>query len=276
MKVFREYALASHRELSAELNRRMFYIGVRAFVLMVPKHVQAAKARAKAYIEEFRGQAAAKVSAAVRGLDPADEKGRRRIKRIQKKALRLVHLIAQSRRMKRGESALSPWQIKKQAATGKSEFRKGVGSVRSGAAAQGRIKASIAIMLHMLSKANLGRSFSQYGRAAKTNRAGVIVRPEQPPNAALAKMAGEYGVAIDTRNNVGIMQDLWAGVSPARPGANPSVSILIEGKIRSSQIMKVEQKLSAAFQQAITDEAAQLAAKMAEKAQAIVDRHSTA
>lgn len=278
MKAFRAYALQTNRELSAELNRRMFYIGLRAFVLMAPRYIQEAKARAKAYVEAFRGNSAANVASVMQGLGTATGKGKRliqrRVNKVTKDSLRLVHLIAQARRLKRGLKALTPWQIKAQAQTAKSEFRKGVGNIRKGAAAQGRVKAAIVKMLDSLSKANIGRAFSQYGKEAKVNRKGVTVRPETPPNAALAKIAGEYGVGFNAKSSVGVMGGLRANTSSAKPGMNPVVSVYLEGEIRDDQVSKVNAKLSAAFQQALNDEAAQLEAKMTAKAQAIADQYS--
>jgi hypothetical protein len=278
MKAFRAYALQTNRELSAELNRRMFYIGLRAFVMMAPRYIQEAKARAKAYVEAFRGNSAANVASVSQGLGTATGKGKRmiqrRVNKVTKDSLRLVHLIAQARRLKRGLKALTPWQIKAQAQTAKSDFRKGVGSIRSGAAAQGRVKGAIAKMLDLLSKANIGRAFAQYGRAASVNRKGVTVRPETPPNAALAKIAGEYGVGFNAQSSTGVFGGLRANVAAAKPGINPVVSIRLEGKIQSDQVPKVNGKLAAAFQQAFNDEAAQLEAKMAAKAQAIADKYS--
>jgi hypothetical protein len=278
MKAFRAYALETNRELSAELNRRMFYIGLRAFVLMPPRYIQEAKARAKAYVEAFRGNSASNVASAMQGLGTATGKGKRliqrRVNKVAKQSLRLVHLIAQSRRLKKGLPALTPRQIKVMAASTKNAFTKGVGSIRSGAAAQGRVKAAIAKMLDSLSKANIGRAFAQYGRAATVNRKGVTVRPETPPNAALAKIASEYGVGFDAKSTTGVFGGLRANVAAAKPGINPVVSIRLEGKIQSDQVPKVNAKLAAAFQQAFNDEAAQLEAKMTAKAQAVADKYS--
>jgi|688.fasta_scaffold283621_2 hypothetical protein len=300
MKAFRAYALETNRELSAELNRRMFYVCLRAFVLMPPREIQAAKARAKAYIEEMlnarqikRLNAAQKsvgfgnrfsvnritkkgvnVVRSIAAQNRAGKNVRAFIKRVEQTALRRVHLIAQARRIKRGQKALLPKEIKAQAQTGKSAFRKGVGSVRSGAAAQGRVKAAIVKVLDSLSKANIGRAFSQFGREAKVNRKGVVTRPETPPNSALAKIAGEYGVGFNAKSSVGVMGGLRANTAAAKPGLNPVVSFHLEGTIQADQVSKVNAKLAGAFQQALNDEKAQLEAKMAAKAQAIADKYS--
>jgi hypothetical protein len=278
MNAFRAYALETNRELSAELMRRMFYICLRAFVLMPPRYIQEAKARAKAYIEAFRGNSAANVASVMQGLGTATGKGKRliqrRVNKVSKASLRLVHLIAQARRLKRGLPALTPRQIKVMAAGTKNAFTKGVGSVRSGAAAQGRVKAAIVKVLDALSKANIGRAFSQYGKVAKVNRAGVTVRPETPPNSALAKIAGEYGVGFNAKSSVGVMGGLRANVAAAKPGINPVVSFHLEGKIQADQVSKVNAKLAGGFQQALNDEKAQLEAKMTAKAQAVADKYS--
>ena len=53
-KAVRDYSIESKRELSLELNKRMFYLLLRVFVLMEPRFVRAAKAKAKSYLEAVK------------------------------------------------------------------------------------------------------------------------------------------------------------------------------------------------------------------------------
>ena len=249
----KQYVVASNKEMSAELNRRMFYVLLRAFVLLPPKFIQEAKAKAKAYVEQLRGET--------------------------KTGARLVHLIAQGRRMAKGLPALTPSQIKA------GESKKPVSRIRISAAAQGYLKSVVVKALTRISSANLGVGFSQFGRGAVTARADRIAKtgrfikgragkPEVPPNAALAKIAAEYGVGFDPKSNVGVYGGTKAAMKGAQPGFNPVAEALLEVKVHEGQEGKLYGILSNAFQQAFNDEREQMLAKMRERGQAVCDAFS--
>ena len=252
----RQYALETRRELSAELNRRMFYVLLRFFVLLEPRVISSARQKAREYLNAVKPR-----------LLGRGERGR-----SASKILRAVDLIAQARRIKAGQGALTPQQI----AAG--ESKKDVGKLRRrGIQGQGYVKSAAVRALMSLSKINLGRSFSQFGRAAKVSkRTGQVTKPEQAPNSALMKIAAEYGMSLPSgsQSNVGVFGGTKARVTAARPGLNPSVSVFMEGFVAEAEAGKVNSKTATAFQRALNDEAAQLQAKLAEKAQQVADKYS--
>jgi len=262
-KAVKEYIANSDKELSAELNRRMFYVLLRVMVLIPPMSISAAKQKAKNYLEAFVSLGVAKRGES--GKKPAS------------KMLRRIHLIAQGRLKRAGKKPLLPFEIKQQSATPKSDLRKSLGSIRRAAiSGQGYVKSAVVKALDRLSRANLGRAFSQYGRAAVVRKSGKVSRPEAQPNAALLKIAAEYGAnnPLGQSSNVGIFRGTKANVTPAKPGFSPQAVAEMLGYVRTGEEAKVNGILASAFQRALNDEAAQLVAKMAEKAQAVADKYN--
>jgi hypothetical protein len=255
MKAFRAYALETNRELSAELNRRMFYIALRAFVLLAPLSISAARTKARTYLNAIKPK-----------LLKVGARARRATKLLQR-----VDLIAQARRIAAGKRALTA----KELAAG--EGKKGVGILRRrGIQGAGYAKSAIARALQSLSKINVGRSFSQFGRAAVIRKSGKVSRPEQPPNAALVKIASEYGVPIPagSSGNVGVFRGTKANVKGARPGINPTVEISMEGFVADAESGKMNSAFAVAFQRALNDEGGQAEAKLTEIAQQVANKYS--
>lgn len=217
MQAVREYVLQSNKELAAELNRRMFYVILRAFVLLEPHSISAARSKARAYLEEVK-QVATRIGARVRSA---------------KNPLKRIDLIAQARRIANNKKALTQSEI------GAGKGKKGVSTIRRrGIQGQGYIKSSLARALQSLSKLNLNRSFSQFGRAAKVSkRTGQVTKPEQAPNSALVGIAAEYGLTIPagTQSNVGVFRGTKARVTGAKPGLNPTVTAEMEGFVNSDR-----------------------------------------
>lgn len=255
MKAFRAYALQTNRDLSAELNRRMFYILLRAFVLLAPMSIATARTKARTYLNAIKPK-----------LLKVGARARRASKLLQR-----VDLIAQARRIAAGKKPLTA----KELAAG--EGKKAVGILRRrGIQGAGYAKSAIARALQSLSKINLGRSFSQFGRAAVVRKSGKVSRPEQAPNSALVKIAGEYGVPIPSGSsgNVGVFKGTKANVKGAKPGINPAVEISMEGIVADAESGKMNSAFAVAFQRALNDEAAQVEARLTERAQQVANQYS--
>lgn len=234
----REFAPLSRSTLADIVNRRAFFLLARVFVLLKPQQLQAFRNKVRAYLNEPIGE---------RRFDKATGKkvGRARI-------LRRVHLIVQAKRRNAGEKGLYGDEMKEAAA----KFRRqSIGSV-------GYLKSGVAKAIKQLRG-----TFTQFGRQEKIKlQPGQVRRSsrEIDGNAALIKLANEYGTSMD---NVGMHKGAKAYTTKAQPGFNPTAIADIAWNIKDGQEGNVSAVVNHAFQRAFDDEATEMKAEIARRMQ---------
>lgn len=241
-QAMREYIATSRRTLAEIVNSRAFYVQARVFLLLDPQNPQAERNRIRAYFREPLGDVN-KVSS-------------RTGKRLGKsRLLRRVHLIAQMKNAKAGKPGLYGETMKKAAA---SLMRRAIGSV-------GYMKSPVAKALKKLSG-----HFSQFGGTA-----GSIggVRP-YAGNAALIKLADEYGIGSEARSNVALHKGAHAYVQRARTAINPICDVDLALSVANDQTAEVQRRYASAFSRAFADEEREMRRHVAEKMQEITNRHN--
>ena len=263
----REWAATTTRELSKALNARMFYVLLRAYILMSPRDPAANRARVKSYLNAVRSERyKAGDATPIRFTKSGRVIGKGAANKLAKsRQLLRVYLIAQSIRIKKGLPALNPRQPKFAEL-----MKKNVAKLRRRGAAQGYVKASIVKALKALNGGFAQWGFAARFKGAKANR--VLVKAEVAPNAALAKIAGEYG--ISNVGNVGLFKTSKGAVKLALPGLTPSVVADITIKVRSGEDSAVQQQLDRAINQAFVDETAAIRQHLAARAQEVANAYS--
>lgn len=234
-RVMRQWLLNSTQELSKAINRRMFYLLLRAYVLTPPQNLDAERRKIRAYMN----------------VEPEGRRFDRKTgKKVSKsRALRRVNLITQARNAKSGQKGLYGEAMKKASA---SVFRKAVGSV-------GYLKAPFVVALKQING-----HFTQWG--GKTSKKGRDVSP----NSALVQIAGEYGVTM-AAGNVGIMRGVRANCQAARPGVDPTAFASMKLGT-TSDIGRIESIANPAMQRAMDDELEEMKRHLADVIDDAADR----
>jgi hypothetical protein len=273
----REWAATTTRELSKALSMRLFYVLLRVYVLLSPQYPQASRNATKQYLDTI-------IADRYRTL----KSGKRKLKGKAKQLMRVM-LIAQGIRKKNGLKPVTPW------GEDKGEFaetmKKNIGKLRRRGQAQGYVKAAVVKALRALNMKTLGVSFTQFGTKVITGkRAGseeysrssprqlggvnqvILTRREVSPNAALVKIASDYGIV--NPGNVGVFKTSKGEVLLSGPGFTPHVGAELDIKVRSGNDGAVSQKLSIAINQALADETDNIRQHMAAKAQEVANAYS--
>ena len=210
----REHLTKTSRALDKATNARMFYLMLRVFALLPPSDPAQQRAKIRQYLRAYVG------GRALNG------------KRVQR-----GHLIAQARREKAGEKALTPRDGAKLAEATKKFFGKSIGSA-------GYLKAAVAKSLR-----SLNGHFTQFGKkAGKRSK-------EVSPNSALVKIAAQYGLGA---SNVSMHRGAKSSVRPARPGLSPVSSVGLSIGLADGQHGKVSAEYNAAMSRAMIDEIAEM------------------
>jgi len=266
----REWAATTTRELSKALNARMFYVLLRAYILMSPRDPAANRARVKSYLDAVQSERyKAGDATPIRFTKSGRVIGKGAANKLAKsRQLLRVYLIAQSIRIKKGLPALMPWG--KDAAKFEKLMKLNVAKLRRRGAAQGYVKASIVKALKALNGGFAQWGFAARFKGAKANR--VLVKAEVAPNAALAKIAGEYG--ISNAGNVGLFKTSKGTVKLAMSGLTPSVVADMSIQVRTGEDSAVQQRLAAAINRALADETAAIRQHLAAKAQEVANAYS--
>lgn len=234
-RVMAQWLRNTSQELSKAINRRMFYLLLRAYVLTPPQNLDAERRKIRAYMN-FEPQG--------RRFDS------RTGKRVGKaRALRRLNLIAQARNAKAGKKGLYGDAMKEASA---SLFRKAVGSV-------GYLKAPIVSAIRQING-----HFTQWG--GKTSKKGRDVSP----NSALVKIASDYGVTM-AAGNVGIMRGVRANCQAARPGVDPTAFASMKLGT-TSDIGRIESIANPAMQRAMNDELEEMKRHLADVIDDAADR----
>lgn len=197
-----------------------------------------------------------------------------------------VMLIAQAIRKKRGLKPVTPRdndfaQVMK---TNIAKLR------RRGISAQGYLKASVVKALRSINMATYGVSFTQYGNTSVVigKRSGsegysrsnprmvngvaqvILKRREVQPNAALVKIAAEYGLV--NPGNVAIFKSVKGSSDPASD-IKKTAEATMEMLVRDNNTGKVEAQFNTAIAQALADEAESMRDHMAAKAQEVANAY---
>lgn len=219
-RVLNLWLLNSTQELSKAINRRMFYLLVRAYVLTPPRNPDEERRKIRAYMNVEPGP---------RRFDKATGK---LVGRKSGRVLRRVHLIAQAKNAAAGNKGLYGDDMRKAASK---VFRRAVGSV-------GYMKAAVVAAIK-----KMNGHFTQWGgRTRKSNGRDVS------PNGALVRIAGQYGVTM-AAGNVAVMKGAKASVTAASPGLSPvAQAVMTLGTTRP--VDEIAARMNPAMAQAIRDE----------------------
>lgn len=226
----REYLKVTTRTLAEFITSRMFFVLVRAFALLKPQNPQAERNRIRAYLNEPIGE---------RRFDRKTGKKVGKARQAQR-----VHLIVQARNKASGGKGLYGEAMKEAAAKFRRAAIGSVGYLRSGVA-----KAIKQVNGH----------FTQFGFRTKKSGGRDI-----SPNAALVKIAAEYGTAL---SNVAMHKGARSYTTPARPGFNPTAVADIAWNIKDGQDGRVASVVNPAFQRAYDDETREMQKRLAERMQ---------
>lgn len=190
-KAMKRWLLLTQQELAKAVNRRMFFLLVRLYVLTPPQNPQAQRDKIRAYLNEPVGDSMNRVS-------------RKTGKRIgNARVFRRVNKIINAARGKAGQKGFYGPAMRKASGS----FRKrAIGSV-------GYLKAPIVLAIRAFNG-----HFTQWG--GKTKKANGR---EINPNAALIKIGADYGV-FASAGNVSMFKGAKAQSRPAQPGWNPVAS----------------------------------------------------
>lgn len=220
-KVLDRWLLLTRQELSAAINRRMFYVLLRLYILIPPKSVQELRQKITSYLDES-------VNSGMRRFDKKTGKqiGKRR-------EFMRVHKIINAARGKAGLRGLYGEEMKAAAAKVR---RRSIGSA-------GYLKSAVVLALR-----GIQPKFSQWGR--RTKKANGI---ERAGNAELARIGMEYGVTGSHRN-VAIMKGAKATVVAARPGMDPLAYVNLSIGIADKQEGRVDAIYRTAAAMAFADE----------------------
>lgn len=232
----RAHLAHTSRELHRAINSRMFYWLLRSFAILPPKDPEAAKAKVRDYMKH-------QISS--RGSVGANGKFKRH---KASKQLQRRHLIAQAKNKRSGGKGLYGKRMSDAAA---SVLRRAVSSV-------GYLKSPLVKAMR-----SINGHFTQFGKKRKKGK-------DVPPNAALQRIAAEYGLSIGS--NIGIHKGAKAKARLAAPGFSPSAVVRISSGVDDGQSGTVNAHYNHAFQQAAFDESAELRRHVAEVVQDSVDQ----
>jgi len=222
----REHLTKTSRALDKATNARMFYLMLRVFALLPPRNPQAERNKVREYLDRQIGE---RVRATKAGKTKRLGKGRQ---------LRLVHLIVQARRKRAGQGVFTPREADKMKDAAAAFRRRSIGAV-------GYLKSPIARALK-----KLNGHFTQFGFKTKKSKGREV-----SPNAALVKIAAEYGLGM---SNVSMHGGSKASVRPARPSLSPVVSVNLSLGLADGQHGKVSSEYNAAMSRAMIDEIAEM------------------
>ena len=247
----REHLATTKRELADATNARMFYLFLRVFALLPPKDPKMERQKIRAYmtqeIVEMRvSQKPLSQFALFAALMSHDRTS---------KPLRRVDLISQARRKRSGKGVLLPRQRRELEAHGAGLLNRAVGSV-------GYTKSAVVKSLKALSG-----GFAQFG----IKRGKRSTKKDVPPNQALLKIASEYGMAY---NNVGVHKGAKQRTKGATPGISPVATVNLSIGLADGQVGKVTSEYNAAMSRAMADEMAEMKRHIAERMQAVADKHN--
>lgn len=244
------------------MNKSLYFVLVRTFASLDPKDPNGQRSKNRAFLNEVL---VTKIKLAVTGKRAGKFRSQG-----AKHHLRRVHLIAQARRIKRGEKPLNPRQMKEAFADAmKDEVspirRSAIGSV-------GYLKGAIVKAISALSKSNGFGSFSQFGFSAKVKN-GEVIREEIKANKFLQSIASEYGL---TSGNVGIHKHTRSSAKLANPSQwNPVSEVSFSFGVHESGKAGAESRYNTALNRAFSEELQEKLQRLAEaRISAIADQHS--
>lgn len=247
-RAMRQHLLSTSQELSKAINSRMFYLMLRAYILLPPRSPQELRNQIRQYMNrevEARGRT---VTYTKKGV--ATDKWKRWGKSRQ---FMLKHKIAQVRRKERGLKGAYGQEMKTAAA---GLLRRAVGSV-------GYLKSSVVKSIKALNG-----HFTQWGgRTRKANGRDI------PANSALVSMAKNYGLDASI-GNVGVHRGAKATTTLAKPGLNPISKVQLSLGIADDQMSRVTERYNAAFGKAFRDERIEMERHMASVGQALANQHN--
>lgn len=231
----REYLTVTKSTLAEATNRRMFFLLARVFVLLKPHQLQSFRDKVRTYLNEPIGE---------RRFDRKTGKKVGKARQLQR-----VHLIVQAKRRAAGEKGLYGDEMKK--AAGKFR-RQAIGSV-------GYLKSGVAKAIKQIRG-----SFTQFGGRTKKSGGRDI-----SPNAALVKLANEYGTSMD---NVAMHKGAKVYTTKAQPGLSPQAIADMAWNIKDGQDGNVSAVVNPAFQRAFADEAIEMRTELARRMQEVTNQ----
>lgn len=246
------------------MNKSLYFVLVRTFASLEPKDPAGQRAKNKAYLNEVL---VTKIRLAVSG-----KRAGKFISTGAKHMLRRVHLIAQARRIKHGEKALNPRQLK--AGFADAMKKEAAPIRRSAIGGVGYLKGAIVKAISTLSKSNGFGSFSQFGFGAKI-KDGAVIREEVKANAFLASIASEYGL---TSGNVGIHKHTRSSAKLANPAHwNPVAEASFSFGVHDAGKAGAEARYNAALAKGFSEELNEKLQRLAEaRISAIAAEHNAA
>ncbi len=257
----KQYLLKTSRALGPALNARMFFVLLRAFLILPPRNPGGRRAQVSRYLTApgrqrriigigKAGSATALYAyqqASLRGYIIAKGKNKGKFKQYRsQRQLQARHLILQWRRALAGEKGLY----------GEAMLKKSAKFLRSQVGKVGYLKSMVVRGIKKLQG-----GFNQFGSKNyfKENQAAVT-------------MAAQYGHALE---NVGLHKGTASVVQIATTGTwNPVVTVNMSARIKDTQNATVEAIVSPAFQKAFDDERVEMERHMAEGMQRIANEHN--
>jgi hypothetical protein len=234
----RRMVAQSSRSLAAVINARMFYVLLRAYVLMKPQNVQAERNKVREYMSRvIRRAVHAKGTHKGR---VKDQRGKRTNPHFT-----VAHAIAQKKAFATTGKGLYGDSMREAA---KSTRQRATGSV-------GYLKAVIAKGI-----ARINGHFTQFGGALRTRR-GVKTRTQA--NAALVTIAQEYGV-YPIAGNVKMFKNQFVTFYRAEARVNPTEMITGRMGVKDGQESTVMTIYKDVFGRAMNDELREMKAHLGE------------
>ena len=234
----RQHLATTSRALPAALNARMFFVLLRAFLILPPRNPGGRRAEVSRYLTRVIAQ---------RGYTVAKgkNKGKFKLYRSQRQ-FQLRHLILQARRKRAGEKGLY----------GEKMLKKSAKFLRSQVGKVGYLKSMVVRGIKKLQG-----GFNQFGSKNyfKENQAAVA-------------MAVQYGHALE---NVGLHRGTESAVTMATAGTlNPVVTVNLTARIKDAQNPAVNRIVGAAFQKAFDDERVEMERHLAVGMQRIANEQN--
>jgi len=260
-KALLEISKETKGTLADLFNKRLFFVLVRTFASLEPKDPAGQRAKNRSYLNEVL---VTRIKMTVTGKRAGKFRSTG-----AKHALRRVYLIAQARRIKRGEKALNPRALK----AGFTDAMKAeVGPIRRSAiGGVGYLKGAIVKAISTLSRSNGFGSFAQFGFGAKV-KDGDITRDEVKANFFLKSIASEYGL---TSGNVGIHKHTKSSAKPANASDwSPVAEVSFSFGVHDTGKAGAESRYNTALQRGFDDELAGLKAHLEARMSAIASAHN--
>lgn len=244
----RQHMLSTSQELSKATNSRMFYLMLRAYILLPPTSPNALRQEIREKMDEVLEERGRTVQYSKKGVVVNKWKRWGKARQFMRK-----HALAQQYRAEQGMKGAYGKEMAKAAA---SYRRRRVGSV-------GYLKSAVVKAIK-----KLNGHFTQWGgRTKKANGKGI------PENGALVAMAKSYGLGASI-GNVGVFKGAKANVSLAVPGINPTVKTTLTIGIADDQMSRVTERYNAAFSKAFHDERIEMERHLASVGQALANQHN--